>query len=371
MSGPRVGINLLWLQPGRAGGAERYAVGLLRAVADKADASVNVTLFANGRFVRAYPDLRERFTTTVPPLEGRSRASRIALESTWLARQTARRDLDLVHHLNEVVPWIHPTPSVLTVHDLRSMEGAAVLGRAQGAYLRIAVPRSVRIARSVITPTEFVRRDVIERFAIDPARVVVVSAPVPLFVPADHTSLEPVGPYFLYPAVTNRHKNHRLLLEAFAKVVAERPEVRLVLTGGPGNADAEVQDAITRLDLGLRVTRTGRLADPAFERLLTDAVALVYPSTFEGFGLPLTEAMAAGCPVIAADATALPEVVGEAGLLVAPGDRDGWAAAMLRLLDDRALRERLITSGAARVRAFTPAETARRLTEAYRLALGN
>jgi glycosyltransferase involved in cell wall biosynthesis len=99
-------------------------------------------------------------------------------------------------------------------------------------------------------------------------------------------------------------------------------------------------------------------------------VALVYPSTFEGFGLPLTEAMTAGCPVIAADATALPEVVGDAGLLVAPGDRDAWVAAMLRLLDDDDLRAQLIATGHVRARAFTPAETARRLTNAYRLALG-
>jgi alpha-1,3-rhamnosyl/mannosyltransferase len=370
MSRPRIGINLLWLQPGRAGGSERYAVGIVRALADEAP-DVAITVFGNRRFARAYPDVTERVPTVVAPLEGRSRLSRIASESTWLARETSRRRLDLVHHLNDVIPWVHARPSVLTIHDLRSMAGGDVLGRGQAAYLRIAVPRSVRAAGVVMTPTDHVRRAVIARFAIDPARVVVVSAPVPRLDPARETALEPGGPFFLYPAITNRHKNHRLLLEAFAKVVAERPEVRLVLTGGPGNADGEVRDAIARLDLGGHVTRAGRLADPAFERLLADAVALVYPSTFEGFGLPLTEAMAAGCPVIAADATALPEVVGEAGLLVAPGDRDGWAVAMLRLLDDRALRERLITSGAARVRAFTPAETASRLTEAYRLALGN
>jgi glycosyltransferase involved in cell wall biosynthesis len=368
MSGPRVGINLLWLQPGHAGGSERYAVGLVRALADEAP-DVAITIFCNRRFARAYPDVTERLPTIVAPLEGRSRVSRIASESTWLARETSRRRLDLVHHVNDVIPWVHARPSVLTIHDLRSMAGRDVLGRGQAAYLRIAVPRSVRAARVVMTPTDHVRRAVIDRFAIDPARVVVVSAPVPRFVPADHTSLEPEGPYFLYPAVTNRHKNHRLLLEAFAKVVAERPEVRLVLTGTPGNADGEVRDAISRLDLTGHVTRAGRLADPAFERLLADAVALVYPSTFEGFGLPLTEAMAAGCPVIAADATALPEVVGDAGLLVAPGDRDAWVAAMLRLLDDDDLRAQLIAAGHVRARAFTSAESARRLTDAYRLAL--
>jgi alpha-1,3-rhamnosyl/mannosyltransferase len=117
------------------------------------------------------------------------------------------------------------------------------------------------------------------------------------------------------------------------------------------------------------VIRAGRLADPAFDRLLADAVGLVYPSTYEGFGLPITEAMAAGCPVIASTATALPEVVGDAGIVVDPRDRDGWADAMLRLLDDDELRRRLIAAGKERVTSMTPASTARRLVEAYRRAL--
>ena len=368
MSGPRIGINLLWLRPGHAGGAERYAIGLIRSLADEAG-DVDATVFCAGAVVRAHPDLGQRLPVLVAPTGGRSRPARIVLESTWLAREAARRDLDLVHHLNDVVPWVHPTPSVLTVHDLRSMQGAAVLGRVQAAYLRAAVPRSIRTSRVVMTPTEFVRRAVIDRFAIDPARVAVVSAPVPRMDPAAATALEPDGPYFLYPAITNRHKNHRTLLEAFAKVAAERPGVRLVLTGTAGNAEAEVAAVIARLDLASRVIRAGRLADPAFDRLLADAVALVYPSTYEGFGLPIAEAMAVGCPVIAAAATALPEVVGDAGVLVDPDDRDGWAAAMLQMLDDATLRNRLAEAGRDRVRAFTPTETARRLAAAYRQAL--
>ena len=358
MSAPRVGVNILWLQPGRAGGAERYAVG-----------RIDATIFCNRRFARAYPDLADRLETAVAPLEARSRPVRIALESTWLARETARRRLALVHHLNDVIPWAHPGRTALTIHDLRSMAGTAVLGAAQAAYLRAAVPRSVRAATVVMTPTEFVRRDVIDRFSVDPARVRVVGAPAPVVGPAADAALRPDGPYFLYPAITNRHKNHRTLLEAFAKVAAGRPEVTLVLTGAPGNAEASVRSDVGRLGLDGRVVRTGRLADPAFDRMLVDATALVYPSTYEGFGLPLTEAMAVGCPVIASAATALPEVVGDAGLLVAPHDVAGWSDAMVRLLDDTRLRENLIAAGTARAAALTPAATADRLVDAYLLAL--
>jgi glycosyltransferase involved in cell wall biosynthesis len=369
MSAPRVGINVLWLQPGKGGGAERYAVGLLRALTGEGGGRIDATIFCNARFLRAYPDVAGRLATAVAPLEGRSRAPRIGLESTWLVRETTRRELALVHHLNDVIPWVHRGRTALTIHDLRSMAGATVLGRPQAAYLRAAVPRSVRAATVVMTPTEFVRRDVIDRFSIDPARVRVVGAPAPVVAPAADAALRPQGPYFLYPAITNRHKNHRTLLEAFAKVAAGRPDVTLVLTGAPGDAEAAVRSEIGRLGLDARVVRTGRLADPAFERMLCDATALVYPSRYEGYGLPLTEAMAVGCPVIASSATALPEVVGDAGLLVDPDDVGGWSDAMVRLLDDPGLRETLIAAGTARAAARTPAATADRLVEAYLLAL--
>ena len=105
------------------------------------------------------------------------------------------------------------------------------------------------------------------------------------------------------------------------------------------------------------------------EALFHRAVAMVYPSTYEGFGLPLAEAMAVGCPIIASDRSALPEVLGEAGILLEPDDVDGWAEAMRRLLDDEDLRADLIAGGRERARTLSPEEAARRQVAAYRLAL--
>jgi glycosyltransferase involved in cell wall biosynthesis len=142
-----------------------------------------------------------------------------------------------------------------------------------------------------------------------------------------------------------------------------------VLTAVAGNGETEVETSIRRLGLGDRVRRLGRISDGDLDRLLAGAVGLVYPSRYEGYGLPLAEAMAVGCPVIASSATALPEVVGDAGLLVDPDDVAGWTDAMLRLLDDGTLRARLIAAGRERTRGLTPNETARRLVAAYRLAI--
>ena len=368
----RVGVNLLWLLPGAAGGAERYVVRLLRALTDEAPDDVDVTIFCNRRFPPVHRDLTARAATAVAPIDGGSRAVRIAAESTWLAREASRRHLRLIHHPNDVLPWFRTRPSALTIHDLRSMAGDEVLGRPHAAYLRARVPSSARAAAVVMTPSEYVRQQVLHRFQLDPARVIVVSAPV---FPGDASdtngsSPPPVpGRYFVYPAVTDRHKNHPILIEAFARVAATDPDVRLVLTAVPGNAEPEVEASIRRLDLGERVRRVGMVSDQDLDRLLAGAVGLVYPSRFEGYGLPLAEAMAVGCPVIASSATALPEVVGDAGLVIGPDDVAGWTAAMLRLLDDETLRSRLVAAGRERVRSLSPAESARRLVAAYRLAL--
>jgi glycosyltransferase involved in cell wall biosynthesis len=308
----------------------------------------------------------------VAPIGGGSRAVRIATESTWLAREASRRDLQLVHHANDVLPWFRTRPSALTIHDLRSMEGTEVLSRSHAAYLRARVPPSVRAAAVVMTPSDYVRQQVLDRFRLDPARVLVVSAPVfPGHAPDTNGSGSPpvAGRYFVYPAVTNRHKNHAVLLEAFSSVAANDPDVQLVLTAVPGNGEIEVEASIRRLELGDRVRRLGRIPDGDLDRLLAGAVGLVYPSRYEGYGLPLVEAMALGCPVIASSATALPEVVGDAGLVIGPDDVAGRAAAKLRLLADETLRSRLVAAGRERVRSLSPAGSARRLVAAYRLAL--
>lgn len=365
----RIGVNLLWLLPEAAGGAEEYAIRVLRALGDEAADRVEVIVFCNRRFPEAHPGLAVMFETAVAPIEGGSRPARIATESTWLARETGRRPLHLVHHLNNVIPWVRRRPSVLTIHDLRPLDRPETLGRLHGVYLRARLGPSVRGSAVITTPSEFVRETVIERLGADPERVVVVSAPVVLPTGASSPAGHPTGRRsFVYPAITNPHKNHLVLLEAFAEVAAERGDVDLVLTGAPGPAEASVGEAIARLRLDGRVRRVGRVPAPALVRLLRDATALVYPSRYEGFGLPLAEAMAVDCPVIASNVTALPEVVGDAGLLVDPDDVHGWAVAMRRVLDDRAVRTALIEAGRERLGSLTPAETARRLVGAYRMA---
>lgn len=364
---PRVGVNLLWLIPEDAAGAEEYAVRVLRAMLEFASGTLDVVLLVNRRFADAHPDLAAGFETTVAPIEGGSRAVRIATESTWLRAKS--EGMHLVHHTNNLIPWVSSLPVVLTVHDLRPLEHPETLSRWQGAYLRARFDPSVRRATMITTPSRFVRGTVIERFGVEPDRVRVVSAPVLPASVHDRVDPRPGPPYFVYPATTAPHKNHRMLLEAFARVIARRPDARMVLTGPTGAAESSIRAVTARLGLLDHVRRLGRVAPDRLDDLYRGAVALTYPSTYEGFGLPVAEAMARGCPVIAADVTALPEVVEDAGVLLDPRDAEAWAGAMLELLSDEDARTRLSELGRRRVAAWSPRATVRDQLDVYRLAV--
>jgi alpha-1,3-rhamnosyl/mannosyltransferase len=146
------------------------------------------------------------------------------------------------------------------------------------------------------------------------------------------------------------------------------PDALLVLTGGAGPEELAVARLVDDLELTGRVVRTGRVPFERLDALYRGAVACVFPSQFEGVGIPVLEAMARGCPVIAADATALPHVVGDAGDLVAAGDVEAWAAAMRRMAADSTHRAALIEAGRARVRRWAPEVSAAQLVAAWRQA---
>jgi glycosyltransferase involved in cell wall biosynthesis len=184
--------------------------------------------------------------------------------------------------------------------------------------------------------------------------------------PADAYDL--TGPFFLYPAITYPHKNHELLLRAFALVAKERPDVLLVLTGGAAQMEQRLSDLAASLGITEQLRRLGRIDRGDLDWLYRHAVALTFPSRFEGFGLPVLEAMGHGCPVIAAAATALPEVVGASGVLLSPDDPDAWAAAMLELLTDDTRREWLAEAAIARTAEFRWSSSATQLQRAYERA---
>jgi alpha-1,3-rhamnosyl/mannosyltransferase len=366
----RVGVNLLYLKPGVVGGSEVYATRILGAVDAARPRGVDLVLVVNRRFPAAHPDLASAFPIVVAPISGDRPPQRIAVETAWLPRALARRSVDLVHHVANTIPYRHPGRAVVTIHDLLPFLRPEDVGRIKGAYLRERIDAAVRHAAVVITPSGYVRDLVVERYTADPARVIVLPAPTPVAV-VDGATAPPVdAPYFLYPAITHPHKNHIVLLRALAALARRRPDVSLVLTGGAGAAEDEVVAEIDRLGIADRVRRTGRVSRADLDALYRGAVATTFPSRHEGYGLPVSEAMAWGSPVVASNVTALPEVVGDAGILLGPDDVDAWAGTMERLLDDRSLRASLAERGPSRAASPTADQVAERLADAYRLAAG-
>jgi alpha-1,3-rhamnosyl/mannosyltransferase len=371
-----VGFNLLWLVPGVVGGTEEATVELLTALAEDQPAGLHHRLYALESFAATHPRIAGRYPTRLLPLRGRLKPLRIVAEGTWLANAARRDGIQLVHHLGGTLPPRSALPAVVTLHDLQPFDLPENFHPTKRAYLHRAVPRTVRKARFVHVHSEFVRNGVVERFGVDPARVVVVPAGVqPLPSLVHESSPDELRDryglperWFIYPAITYPHKNHVTLLRAFAGVAAKDPDVALVLTGRSERAATVVSEELVRLGLEDRVVRTGRIPRGDLLGLMAGAVALTFPSRYEGFGLPVLEAMALGTPVLAADSTALPEVVGAAGVLLPPDDPETWADAMLDALSGTS-RDSWARAGRARAAELSWARAATGIAQLHRQAL--
>jgi glycosyltransferase involved in cell wall biosynthesis len=370
-----VGVNLLWCRPGEVGGSEEYLARQLTGLAELDLTEVDLTLFVLPAYPDAHPELADRYTMVRAPTDGRRRGVRVAVEHTWLAARTRERRLQLVHHAGGTMPRGQAAPGVLTVHDLQYLAYPRFFSRIRLTWLATAVPNSVRRAAVLTVPSEFVKGTVVSSFGYPAERIVVVPHGLDGSVgeaPIDEAALRAryglPGRFVLYPAITHPHKNHVLLVRAFAALEGD-DRLRLALLGGAGAADDDVSAEIDSLGIRDRVVRPGRVPVADRDGLYRLATLTAFPSLYEGFGAPVLEAMALGSPVVAADATALPEVVGPAGVLVDPFDEEAWSDALARLLDDEAERARLTRLGRTRARSFTAIGSARALLDAYRLAL--
>lgn len=357
----RLGINLLWLVPGVVGGTEEAAVGFLRELLDETTPGLEVTLFALEAFEEAHPDLCALADVDLLKLDGRSRAARVAAESTWLAKAARAKRIDLMHNYGGATPLVSLAPSVLTVHDVQVFDHPENFSPVKRRWLRTMLPRSVRSADGVITPSEFARRSLLTYIGVDEKKVRVAPHGVALRrrVAPTHDEIARVRATYrvgdslvVYPAVTYPHKNHSMLIEAFAQVARKNRDVTLVLPGGIGFSEADVRADIERLGVGDRVRRVGRVPGRDLAVLMHLATVMAFPSRYEGFGLPLLEAMAEGTPVVGADTTAIPEVLGGAGVLLDPDDVQGWSAAIEAILEDDGARRDLAARGHDRVGEF-------------------
>lgn len=366
-------VNLLWLAPGRVGGSEQYLTRQLAGLPD--DARLRVRLCCQPPFRRAHPGLVDRFPVETPAFDRDWRPVRLVAEHAWLPRRS--RLADVVHHGGGTVPLaIRSGPAVvLTVHDLQYRSMPHHFPPLRLRYLQAMMPRSVRRASVVATPSDYVRRSVIDAFDIDPERAVVVPHGVPEVGSPSVDAIAEVRrrygigerPYLVYPAITHPHKRHRVLVDMLADRTLDS-ELCVVAVGAAGSAEDAFRLAVAEAGLEARVLRTGRVDDGDRDALVAGAEALVFPSEYEGFGAPLVEAMALGVPVVCSNHPAITEVVGEAAVVVEHATGPAWAEAVAHALSRRAA---LVAAGRVRRTAFTIERSGAVLAQVYRLAAGS
>ena len=357
----RIGVNLLFLVPGEVGGSEPLLTNLVRAVAASVvDAGHEIVVFAVRGFGKAYPEIRdstELVEAPWPSLPKANQGVRITAEHSWLPMQERLRGLDVIHHGVGTTPYLKPLPTVVTIHDVQYLHYPSNFTKLKRAWLRLNVPQAARRSEVVAVTSHFVERDIVEGYGVEPRRVAIVPfggerlfGPHPVGTDETRELYRLERPYFIFPGRSYPHKNHRLLIEAYAPL-AEQAD--LVFTGPRWFVDPEIATASRNLGLMGKVRHLGLVPRAHLAGLYEGAIALAYPSRFEGFGAPVLEAWSVGCPVISSNAAALPEVVGDAGILLDPDDVEGWTQTMSAVLSNPRLRDELTELGSKRSMEFT------------------
>ncbi len=376
----RIGIDYTAAHE-QGAGIGRFVREMVRALAAE-DQQTDYRLFAAGATHAA-----------LPPLPGPNfqwRPTRIT--PRWFARLWHRARLpwpvewfigrvSLFHATDFTLPPTLPgTKTLLTVHDLSFVRAPETAVPVLKAYLDVVVPRSVRRATHVLADSHATKADLVELYGTDPAKITVLwGGTNPGFTRVVDPDARraararyhiPDHPYIISIGTVQPRKNYARLMDALARLGPAYNDVHLVIAGGKGWLDDPIYASVEALGLGGRVHFIGFARDEDLPALYSDAVCLAYPSLYEGFGFPVLEAMACGTPVITSTLSSLPEVAGDAALMVDPYDVEALSDALRQVLDSAVLRADLSVRGLAQAAQFTWARTARQLKTIYEQMVG-
>ncbi len=347
----------------QVGGISAYVINLVAALA-ALDSPRRFTVFHSRKDRRSYvtPDMsrfaRENLWT---PCHHR-------LERWTMGAELLPHRLDLLHSPDFVPPAFGARKRVITVHDLNFLLYPEFLTAESRRYYNGQIEWAVETADHIVADSHHTRKDLIERLAVDPDKVTTIHLAAGPVFQTTHSKEEISGTlaqygltsgYILFVGTLSPRKNVRMVLDAFELLVQEEAiETRLVLAGARGWLADDLLTSIADSAVGDRIDHLTGLTDRQMAHLYSAAGVLVMPSFYEGFGLPALEAMHCGCPVLASNRSSLPEVVGQAGVLLDPTDTGAWATAIKDVLQDSDQRRRLVGLGLEQARHFSWAKTA-------------
>jgi glycosyltransferase involved in cell wall biosynthesis len=375
-----VGINahLLSAGPGyRRAGIHHYIAQVLQHLPEHPDWRY-VVFTRHGAAVASRLGLTTAGTRW--PTDGR--LGRIGWEQIAWPAEAHRRSLDLLHGMAFSLPWRTPCPGVVTVYDLSFLQAPERFPRLQRAYLAAQTAHSCRVARRVVAISEAGRQDLHRLLRVPLDRIDVVAPGVeprfrplpPETVAAFRAGQDLPTRFLLHVGTLQPRKNIPALIQAYARLLAESPDslgdLGLVLVGGQGWMTEEIFRQVVELGLGDRVRFAGYVPDAQLPLWYNAATILAFPSHYEGFGMPIAEALACGIPVVAANTSSIPEVAGEAALYFPPTDVPALASQLRRLLEDPALRTALGARGRKQVETMTWEQAGQAMLRVYQQALG-
>lgn len=373
----RIALNAMQVRAAKSG-VGQHIHGLVEALLAEAP-SMQFTLYCSPQNVRNYSFQSPNYETCVWGLPEKARTVRLLYEYTFLPAELARRGYDLFHGLSNFLPPRKVTRYVVTIHDLSYYVHPERCPWLRRQYWYAMTRRTVELADAIITVSEASRRDIEHFFPSTKGRIYVVPNAAHarfrrLEVPREATHLPALGiefPYVLFVGTLEPGKNVERVIRAFDSIAERFPRHHLVVAGDRGWLYEGILEAAEKARAASRIHLIGHQGDDVIVELMNFCEIFVFPSLYEGFGLPPLEAMACGAPVITSNVSSLPEVVGDAALLVNPLERDEIAEAMKRLLSDDQLRQQMREKGLERSRLFSWKNSARETLRVYQSVLGS
>jgi glycosyltransferase involved in cell wall biosynthesis len=379
-----IAIDTNAIVPGRVGGIENYTLGLIEALKSPGSPAESLVLLTRHENHNLFSKFEDKHTQliSIPRPQGNwteiQRHDRAALArfQTQKSRTLHRFKVDLIHFPgNTINPVEIDFPTVLNLHDLQHRRYPEYFTGEEIANREKWWHASAHRADALMAASNFVRDDLVSELSVEASKIFVAPdafesaffrKPSPEQLADVKHRHKLADTFFLYPAAAWPHKNHARLIKAFKAV--DMPNAQLVLTGAGQESLRSLSDNAHGAPVGLRML--GRVSTEDLVALYHLATALVFPSLYEAWSIPIMEAMACSCPVASSNVTSLPEQVGDAGLLFDPTNISAMATAMRTLATDTALRKTFIDRGAKQVRQFSTEKFLQTICRAYDYAHG-